>query len=144
MVTTIEGRPRRVTSRPLKAPQSRPTNRPISTISVVPAPNWTAAPMAVDASAMIDATDRSISPEMIRSAMGKAIIAFSVKLNVASDRFQASRKYGDASELATKIARARPSSKDSQRPAIRCRGELSRSGIRRWPAVAVMSRAPPA
>ena len=48
--------------------------------------------MAVEASAMIDATLRSISPEMISSAMAKAIIAFSVKLKVASLRFQAFRK----------------------------------------------------
>ncbi len=51
-----------------------------------------AAPIAVEASAMIEATDRSISPAMISSAMAKAIIAFSVKLKVASDRFQAFRK----------------------------------------------------
>ncbi len=49
-------------------------------------------PIAVEASAMIEATDRSISPAMISSAMAKAIIAFSVKLKVASDRFQALRK----------------------------------------------------
>jgi hypothetical protein len=42
--------------------------------------------------AMIEATERSISPAMMRSAMGRAIIAFSVKLKVASDRFQALRK----------------------------------------------------
>jgi len=41
---------------------------------------------------MIEATDRSISPEIISSAIAKAIIAFSVKLNVASLRFQAFRK----------------------------------------------------
>jgi hypothetical protein len=48
--------------------------------------------MAVEASAMMAATERSISPEMTSSAMAKAIIAFSVKLKVASERFQASRK----------------------------------------------------
>ena len=49
-------------------------------------------PIAVEASAMIAATDRSISPAMISSAMAKAIIAFSVKLKVASESDQASRK----------------------------------------------------
>ena len=41
---------------------------------------------------MMAATDRSISPEMISSAMASAISAFSVKLKVRSDRDQASRK----------------------------------------------------
>ncbi len=41
---------------------------------------------------MIEATERSISPAMIKSAIAKAIIAFSVKLNVASERFHALRK----------------------------------------------------
>jgi len=48
--------------------------------------------MAVDAIAIIAATERSISPDIIKSAMAKAIIAFSVKLNVASLRFKAFRK----------------------------------------------------
>ncbi len=65
---------------------------PISTSGTGPSPICAAAPIAVDASAMIEATDRSISPEMISSAIAKAIIAFSVKLKVASDRFQAFRK----------------------------------------------------
>ena len=42
-------------------------------------------PSCVEASAMIAATERSISPAMISSAMASAIIAFSVKLKVASD-----------------------------------------------------------
>ena len=51
-------------------------------------------PLATDAeaSAMIEATERSISPEMISSAMAKAMKAFSVKLKVASERFKGSRK----------------------------------------------------
>ena len=66
--------------------------RPTAINPGVPTPSCTAAPIAVDASAMIEATDRSISPEMISRAMAKAIMAFSVKLKVASDRFQAFRK----------------------------------------------------
>ena len=46
----------------------------------------------VEASAMIEATDRSISPEMISSAMASAMIAFSVKLKVASDSDHGDRK----------------------------------------------------
>ncbi|MNL62927.1 hypothetical protein D3C87_1870010 [compost metagenome] len=65
---------------------------PMATSPGVPTPICTAAPIAVEARAMMAATDRSISPAMIRSAIAKAMIAFSVKLNVASDRFQALRK----------------------------------------------------
>jgi len=92
MVTTIDGRPRPVTRMPLNAPQISPVASPIRTSPSVPTPTCAAAPMAVDASAIIAATDRSISPEMISSAIAKAIIAFSVKLNVASLRFQAFKK----------------------------------------------------
>ena len=65
---------------------------PISTSTGVPAPACTAMPISVEASAMMAATDRSISPEMISSAMASAISAFSVKLKVRSDSDQASRK----------------------------------------------------
>ena len=92
IVTTIDGRPRPVTRKPLKAPQIRPVPIPISTRTGTPVSNWAAAPIAVEASAMIEATDRSISPAMISMAIAKAIIAFSVKLKVASLRFQAFRK----------------------------------------------------
>jgi uncharacterized protein YwbE len=42
------------------------------------------------------ATEMSISRAMMRSAIRSATIAFSVRLKVASDRFQMSRKYGEA------------------------------------------------
>ena len=80
IVTTIEGRPSPVIKRPLTAPQTRPVPRPTTTSIGVSAPMVTASPMAVDDSAMIEATERSISPEMITSAMANAISAFSVKL----------------------------------------------------------------
>ncbi|MNI25884.1 hypothetical protein D3C73_795630 [compost metagenome] len=92
MVTTIDGSFSTETSVPLIAPQTSPTLMPTATSPGAPIPIWAAAPMAVEASAMIAATERSISPTMISIAMAKAIIAFSVKLNVASDRFQALRK----------------------------------------------------
>ena len=92
MVTTIDGKPNLVTRTPLVAPHSRPAISPTIIRPSVPIPTWAAAPIAVEASAIIDATERSISPEMINKAIANAIIAFSVKLNVASDRFQAFRK----------------------------------------------------
>ncbi len=77
---------------------------------------------------MIEATDRSISPEMINSAIANAIIAFSVKLNVASLRFQAFRKYGEAKLFSTKMPTATTSSSASQLRRIRCARLVSRSG----------------
>ena len=65
---------------------------PMTTSSGVPAPACIAMPIAVEASAMIAATDRSISPAMISSAMASAIIAFSVKLKVRSESDHGSRK----------------------------------------------------
>ncbi len=58
----------------------------------VPTPYCSAQPIAVEASAMMPATERSISPEMISSAMAKATIAFSVKLKVASRQVPGIRK----------------------------------------------------
>jgi len=46
--------------------------------------------------------------------MAKAIIAFSVKLKVASDSPQASRKYGDAKEFTTKMLTATANKSVSQ------------------------------
>ena len=65
---------------------------PTATSVGVSAPYCSASPIIVEASAMIEATDRSISPEMISSAMASAISAFSVKLKVRSERLQALRK----------------------------------------------------
>ena len=86
MVTTMAGRPMPVTSAPLKAPAAMPTSSPIGTSSATPAPAWAAMPMNTEASAMIEATDRSMSRTMISSAIDSASIAFSLKLKVASNR----------------------------------------------------------
>ena len=42
--------------------------------------------------AIVAAIDKSMCPAIISNAIGNAIIAFSVKLNVASDKFQISKK----------------------------------------------------
>jgi len=57
-----------------------------TTRTVGPAPVVAIAPMAVEDSAIIDETERSISPATMSSAMANAMIAFSVKLKVASER----------------------------------------------------------
>ncbi len=80
MVTTIEGTRKRVTMKPLTAPQARPTARPMTTSTPASAPAVDAAPMAVDDTATIEATDRSMSPAMMRSAIAKAMMPCSVKL----------------------------------------------------------------
>ncbi len=92
MVTTIEGSFSPVTRKPLKAPHNMPTPMPTATSVGVSAPYCSARPINVEASAMIEATDRSISPVMITSAMASAIRPFSVKLKVRSLRLQALRK----------------------------------------------------
>jgi hypothetical protein len=81
----------------------------------VPTPSPAASPIVTDASAMMAATEMSISPAMISSASGNAITARSVKLNVASDSVQIFKKYGDrlANRMTSKIS-TRPSI-DSQR-----------------------------
>ncbi|MNZ61450.1 hypothetical protein D3C78_795480 [compost metagenome] len=92
IVITIDDRLKRVTSRPLNNPHSSPTPNPTQTSSGVSTPAAAQKPITVELSAMVDATDRSISRAIISIAIGSTMIAFSVKLNVASDRFQISRK----------------------------------------------------
>jgi hypothetical protein len=77
--------------KPLTAPQSSPRSARSPQFRRA-RPGLHGQPHRGEASAMMEATDRSISPAMISMAMAKAIIAFSVKLKVASDRFQAFRK----------------------------------------------------
>jgi hypothetical protein len=104
---------------------------PMTTRPGVPTPNCRAKPIIVEQNAIIAATERSISPEMITRAMAKAIRAFSVKLKVESDMDHGFRKYGVAKELATKIAIATNNSRDCHEK-IADRSQLSRrSGIRR-------------
>ncbi|MDT4861672.1 hypothetical protein FQZ97_962870 [compost metagenome] len=80
MVTTMEGSFQRVTSQPLSAPQAAPVTKAASTMVPTPAPACMAKPMAIEASAMMAAMDRSISPPITSSAMASAISAFSEKL----------------------------------------------------------------
>lgn len=92
MVMTIDDRLKRVTRIPLNRPHSSPTPSPTATSSGVSIPAAAQKPIAVELSAIVDATERSISLAIINIAIGSTMIAFSVKLNVASDRFQILRK----------------------------------------------------
>ena len=79
IVTASDGRPKRVTSTPLKAPHSAPATRQSGMISSTGSP-WfhSDAAIALD-SASTEATERSISAAMITSASGSAISATSEK-----------------------------------------------------------------
>jgi len=70
---------------------------------------------------------------MMRSPIGSATIAFSVKLKVASDRFQMSRKYGEARAEAPTPAANRMKSRNSQ--LLR----MARSRDGRWTGLAVLT-----
>ncbi len=72
------------------AQQTHPN--PTNTSSGVSIPAAAQKPIAVELSAIVEATDRSISRAIISIAIGRTTIAFSVKVKVASDRFQILRK----------------------------------------------------
>ena len=80
MVTTMDGSFQRVTSQPLSPPQSAPVATAAQSISGRLAPACMARPMASEASAMVAAIERSISPDTTSSAIASAIRAFSEKL----------------------------------------------------------------
>ncbi|STW55292.1 Uncharacterised protein [Klebsiella pneumoniae] len=114
MVITMDDRLKRVTSKPLNRPHSRPTPRPMTTSSGVSIPAAAQKPITVELSAIVEATDRSISRAIISIAIGRTTIAFSVKVKVASDRFQILRKYGEATALPINTARVTASKNPSQ------------------------------
>ena len=95
MVATIDGTRPSVTSAPLTQPAARPVPRPSRGQRHGAAPCSAARPIATDASAMMPATEMSISPAMISNASGSATSARSVKLKVASDSVSTLRKYGE-------------------------------------------------
>ena len=92
MVATMEGTRPTVTSAPLTQPANNPVPSPIATRPEVPTPCADASPIATEDSAMMAATEMSISPAMINSASGNATIARSVKLKVASESVSTLRK----------------------------------------------------
>ncbi len=86
MVTTIEGSMKRVTRKPFSQPQARPVPTATNSSASAGRPAPCARPMATDDSASVPATEMSISRQMINSAIGSAIRAFSLKLTVPSSR----------------------------------------------------------
>ena len=140
MVTTIDGRPRRVTSAPFIAPQSEADAEADRDEDAACRRRACAAkPIAVEASAMIAATERSISPAMMSSAMAKAIIAFSVKLKVASREVPGAEEVGRGEAVDDED---RHGDREQQRlPALqqrRAARACRRSGMTRGVSVTVM------
>src|SRR3954468_17294738 len=145
MVTASDGSPKRVTSTPLKAPQSAPATRHSGMISSIGSP-WfhSSAAIALD-SASTEATERSISAEMITSANGSAMSATSEKSSEPVVNESVVRNSDDRPWPTIAVMMMRPISSASQRPA-NARRRAPPDGLRvRAGAVAsaCTARAPP-
>src|SRR5471030_2778883 len=152
IVITIDERFRRVTNSPFTSPHNKPTLSPTATSAGVGKPACAQKPMMVELSAIVDATDKSISRAMISIAIGSTMMAFSVKLKVASKIFQILRKWGEARAPATNTSSVTSSKKPSQHIRRRIKGvtvrdELSFTGVRDvkllfmiWPLILVAQR----
>src|ERR1700760_882905 len=77
MVTAREGSPTRGTSSPLTAPASAPTAATITKIAIIGSLCRYSTPSRALDMPRVDSTDRSISPLMMISAIGRAMIATS-------------------------------------------------------------------
>src|SRR3954470_18029267 len=145
IVTASDGRPKRVTSTPLKAPHSAPATRQSGMISSTGRP-WfhSDAAIALD-SASTEATERSISAAMITSASGSAISATSEKSSEPVVNESVVRNSDDRLWPATTVTRMSAISSASQRPAnARTRApDAARAGTGAV-ASACTARAPPA
>src|SRR3954462_9882301 len=117
IVTASDGRPKRVTSTPLKAPQRPPATRQSGMISSIGRPGFHSdAAIALD-SASTEATERSISAEMITSANGSAISATSEKSGEPVVNESVVRNSDDRPWPTIAVTTIRPISSASQRPA---------------------------
>src|SRR4051794_20731817 len=145
IVTASDGSPKRVTSTPLKAPQSAPATRQSGMISSTGSP-WfhSDAAIALD-SASTEATERSISAEMITSANGSAISATSEKSSEPVVNESVVRNSDDRPWPTIAVTTIRPISSASQRPANARRRapDAARVGAGAV-ASACTARAPPA
>ena len=109
MVTAKEPRPTLVTRKPFINPQRVPTAMQIRIASQIGAPCAYDQPSIEDPSAKIDATERSISPVIIRKMTPKAMIVISLVLEKICETLMLLKKLSVVSEAAiqtvTKIAR---------------------------------------
>src|SRR4051794_2145382 len=144
IVTASDGSPKRVTSTPLKAPQSAPATRQSGMISSTGSP-WfhSDAAIALD-SASTEATERSISAEMITSASGSAISATSEKSSEPVVNESVVRNSEDRPWPTIAVTMMRPISSASQRPANARRRAPDGARVRAGAvASACTARAPP-
>src|SRR4051812_1938397 len=145
IVTASDGRPKRVTSTPLKAPHSAPATRQSGMISSTGRP-WfhSDAAIALDR-ASTEATERSISAAMITSASGSAISATSEKSSEPVGNESVVRNSEEIPWPMIAVSTIRPSSSASQRPANARRRapDAPRAGAGAV-ASACTARAPPA
>ena len=93
-VTTSDGRPSPVTSRPLKAPSAVPATRTARTAAASGAPACSRRPKITLVSARVEATERSISRAMISITIGRTSSAFSAMPAASCERLNAERKFG--------------------------------------------------
>src|SRR5829696_1386140 len=117
MVTARDGRPKRVTSTPLKAPHSAPTTRQIGMISSIGSPAFHSDAVTALDSASTEATERSISAAMITSASGSAISATSEKSSEPVVKESVVRNSDEIPWPTLTVTRISPSSSASQRAA---------------------------
>ncbi len=96
MVTASDGSPSRVTSRPLKAPAARPTSAMTTKMAIIGQCLAHRNPSRQLAMPRVDETDRSISPLMMISVMGSAMIAISPLERPRLNRLLLVRKSGEA------------------------------------------------
>src|SRR6185437_15924504 len=122
IVTASEGSPTRVTSRPLISPARMPTRATTTKMASMGHPLAHRKPSSALDIPRIEATDRSISPLMMISVMGSAMIAISPAVTAVLKKLPVVRNLGD--DIAPKITMAMTSSPSplSQRSEARAAG----------------------
>ena len=113
-VATIAGSLTRVIIRPLNRPPAIPTRRQSKADGQMPIPDRNAIPITAADIAILEATERSMFPEMMIKAMHTAITPFSVKWTVESRRLRRLRKYGDKLDIKMNTPTSRISKMNSQ------------------------------
>src|SRR2546423_15433524 len=96
MVTARDGRPSRVTSRPLSRPPAAPTGRQNAIVYSI---GWLAlhsAPSSALDSPAIEPTDRSTSPPTTSIVIGSATIPIVTVLPIRNDRLTVEPKFATA------------------------------------------------
>src|SRR5487761_2105215 len=114
-VTTRDGRPTRATSSPLRSPPSAPTTRTIGIPTSIGTPAAHSQPRIAPDSPIIDSTERSISPVMMISVMGRATIATSITALVRFAKLGPVRKNFESRVPSITSSTRITSSTDSQR-----------------------------